>query len=274
VVFLTLLDYDFQRYGPDDERSRKAVADVDVIVGDLLAAAKRAGAETIVVSEYGIVGVQHPIDVNVALRKAGLLKARATPAGDVLDVFASRAFAVSDHQIAHVYVKDAADRAAARTCIEGLAHVDLVLEGQDLEAVGLAHARSGDLVAIAKSDAWFTYYYWLDASCEPDFAPTVDIHRKPGYDPCELFVDPTLRFPALRVARRLAQKKLGFRYLMDVIPRDPHLVRGSHGRLPDDPMDGPVFLASRPLAELGGAPDGAVAMTSVRERMLALLQRP
>ncbi len=274
LVYLPHLDYDFQRYGPDDARSHKAVADIDMIVGDLLAAAKRANAETIVVSEYGIVGVRHPIDINVALRKADLLKARATPAGDVLDVFASRAFAVSDHQIAHVYVKDAVDRAAARKCIEGLAHVDLVLEGPDLEAVGLAHARSGDLVAIAKPDAWFTYYYWLDENEEPDFAPTVDIHRKPGYDPCELFVDPALHFPALRVARRLAQKKLGFRYLMDVIPRDPRLVRGSHGRLPDDPLDGPVFLASRPLAEVGGAPDGALAMTSVRDRILALLQRP
>jgi hypothetical protein len=251
------------------------VADIDVVVGDLLAAAKRANAETIVVSEYGIVGVQHPIDVNIALRKAGLLAARATPAGEVLDVFASRAFAVADHQVAHVYVRDAADRAKTRACLEALAHVDRVLEGRDLEAVGLAHERAGDLVAIAKRDAWFTYYYWLDARDEPDFAPTVDIHRKPGYDPCELFLDPRLRFPKLRVARRLAQKKLGMRYLMDVIPRDPRLVRGSHGRLPDDPLDGPVFLSSsRSMAEVGGTVGGALAMTSVRDRILSLLQRP
>ncbi len=273
LVYLPHLDYDFQRFGPDDERSKQAVADIDAIVGDLLAAAQRANAETIVVSEYGIVSVEHPIDVNIALRKAGLLAARATPAGEVLDVFASRAFAVADHQIAHVYVRDAADRAKARRCLESLAHVDRVLEGADLEALGLAHERAGDLVAIAKRNAWFTYYYWLDARDEPDFAPTVDIHRKPGYDPCELFLDPTLRFPKLRVARRLAQKKLGMRYLMDVIPRDPRLVRGSHGRLPDDPLDGPVFLASRPMTEIGGAVDGPVAMTSVRDRILALLHR-
>jgi predicted AlkP superfamily pyrophosphatase or phosphodiesterase len=274
LAYLPHLDYDFQRYGPDDPRSQKAVAEIDAVAGHLLAAAQRAGAETIVVSEYGIVGVQHPIDVNVALRKAGLLAARATPAGEVLDVFASRAFAVSDHQIVHVYVQDRADRGAARACIEALDHVDLVLEGADIEKVGLAHARTGDLVAIAKPDAWFTYYYWLDPSSEPDFAPTVDIHRKPGYDPCELFVDPALRFPKLRVARRLAQKKLGMRYLMDVIPRDPRLVRGSHGRLPDDPLDGPVFLSSRRLEEMGGSAQGAVAMTSVRDRILALLERP
>jgi predicted AlkP superfamily pyrophosphatase or phosphodiesterase len=278
LVYLPHLDYDFQRYGPDDPRSQQAVADVDVLVRDLLAAAKRSGAETIVVSEYGIAAVEHPVHVNRALRKAGLLTARATPAGEVLDVFASRAFALADHQIAHVYVKDPADRSKARAVIEGLDHVDRVMEGNELESAGLAHARSGDLVALSDADAWFTYYYWLDASAEPDFAPTVDIHRKPGYDPCELFVDPALKLPALRVARRLAQKKLGMRYLMDVIPLDATLVQGSHGRIPEEPLDGPVFLCSAKWERCGGVPDydegdGIVEMTSVPERVLALLQR-
>jgi len=274
LVYLPHLDYDFQRFGPDHPRSKKAVEEVDVLVGDLLEAARRAGAETLVVSEYGIGAVEHPVHVNRALREAGLLAARPTPAGEVLDVFASRAFAVADHQVAHVYVEDAADRAPARKVLEGLDHVDRVLEGRELESAGLAHARSGDLVALSARDAWFTYYYWLDADAEPDFAPTVDIHRKPGYDPCELFVDPTLRFPKLRVARRLLQKKLGMRYLMDVIPRNPGLVRGSHGRLPEDPLDGPVCLSTRPFAQSGGEPEGGVvAMTSVRDRILALLER-
>jgi predicted AlkP superfamily pyrophosphatase or phosphodiesterase len=273
LVYLPHLDYDFQRYGPDDPRSHQAVADVDVLVGDQLAAARSAGAETHVVSEYGIAAVEHPVHVNRALRKAGLLAARATPAGEVLDVFASRAFALSDHQIAHVYVKDPADRSKARAVLESLDHVDRLLEGDELESAGLAHARSGDLVALSDANAWFTYYYWLDERAEPDFAPTVDIHRKPGYDPCELFVDPALSFPKLRIARRLLQKKLGMRYLMDVIPRDATLVRGSHGRLPKDPLDGPVFLSTRPLPETGPAPEGSVPRVSVRDRILALLGR-
>ena len=279
LVYLPHLDYDFQRHGPDDARSRRAVVEVDALVGELRAAAERVGAVTIVVSEYGIAAADQPIHVNRALREAGLLAARATPAGEILDVFASRAFAVSDHQIAHVYTRDERSRAAAREVLTGLGGVESVLEGPTLTAAGLAHPRSGDLVAIAAPRAWFTYYYWLDDEAEPDFAPTVDIHRKPGYDPCELFLDPRLKLPKLRVARRLAQKFPGMRYLMDVIPRDASLVRGSHGRWPADPVDGPVFLASVPFATAGGDPDpssrggSVVEMTSVPRRVLGCLDR-
>ena len=110
----------------------------------------------------------------------------------------------------------------------------------------LAHERSGDLIAIAGPDAWFTYYYWLDDRRAPDFARTVDIHRKPGYDPVELFLDPALRAPALTVGWKLARRRLGFRTLLDVIPLDATLVKGSHGRRPDiDDPDVPVFLTKR-----------------------------
>jgi predicted AlkP superfamily pyrophosphatase or phosphodiesterase len=272
LVYLPHLDYDFQRHGPDDPRSKHAVVEIDAIVGDLLRAAQLGGVRTVVVSEYGIDAVARAVHVNRVLREAGLLIARATPAGDVLDVFGSRAFAVSDHQIAHVYCRGGMARAAAREALARLPGVERVLEGPELAAAGLAHPRSGDLVLVAERDAWFTYYYWSDPRCEPDFARTVDIHRKPGYDPCELFVDPALRLPALRVARRLAQKKLGFRYRMDVIPLDAGLVKGSHGRLPDDPRDGPVFLTSETFDRCGGEPaHGVVAMESVSARVLALM---
>ncbi|MDZ4775076.1 MAG: alkaline phosphatase family protein [Planctomycetota bacterium] len=273
LVYLPHLDYDFQRFGPDDPRSDEAVVEIDRIVGDLRAAAERIGAATIVVSEYGLTNVSRPVHVNRALREAGFLKARVTPGGDVLDVFASRAFAVADHQIAHVYVKDPRDRHEVRACLTGLAGVEQVLEGAALAAEGLDHARSGDLVAISTPDAWFTYYYWPEGGDEPDFAPTVDIHRKPGYDPCELFVDPALASPKLRVVRRLLQKKLGFRYLMDVIPRDAALVKGSHGRRPLDERDGPVFLSNMPLRATGSSAEQHLAMTSVRDRILAALER-
>ncbi len=275
MVYLPHLDYDFQRFGPDDPRSLRAVEELDVVCGDLLRGAERFGAETIVVSEYGITSVSKPVHVNRVLREAGLLAVRETPAGEVLDVFASRAFAVSDHQLAHVYTKDRASTEAVARLAESLPGVDLVLGEKGKRALGLDHARAGDVVLVSQRDAWFTYLYWLDDRNAPDFARTVDIHRKPGYDPCELFLDPTIAFPKLHVARRLAQKKLGMRYLMDVIPLDATLVKGSHGRLPDDPLDGPVFLCSRPFGECGPEPDGSgiLPMTSVKDRVLALLAR-
>jgi hypothetical protein len=121
-------------------------------------------------------------------------------------------------------------------------------------------------VCIAEPGCWFAYHYWLDEDRRPDFATTVDIHRKPGYDPTELLFDPALRFPKLKVARRLLRKLLGFRYLMDVVGTDPTVVGGTHGRLYDDDAAGPVYLCS-------SAKDGAdeVAATEVRDRLLRLL---
>jgi hypothetical protein len=156
--------------------------------------------------------------------------------------------------------------------LRNLPGVAEVLDRGSQRKFGIDHARSGDLVAVARKGAWFTYYYWLDDELAPDFARTVDIHRKPGYDPCELFVDPRLASPKLRVAMRLAQKHLGMRYLMDVIPLDATLVKGTHGRLPDDPLDGPVFLCSRKFGPAGEEPKGGcVTMQSVAERVLGLL---
>ncbi|MCE9592691.1 MAG: alkaline phosphatase family protein [Planctomycetes bacterium] len=272
MVYLPHLDYDHQRFGPDDPRSRKALGEVDALCKKIRDAAGRAGAATVVVSEYGLNAVTGHEHLNRALRTAGLLAVRETPQGELLDPFASRAFAVADHQIAHVHTKDERSKSAAREVLAALPGVERVLDDAEKRAAGLDHPRAGDLVVIAKRESWFTYYYWLDDANAPDFARTVDIHRKPGYDPCELFVDPKLASPKLRVATRLAQKKLGLRYLMDVIPLDASLVRGSHGRVPDDPRDGPVFLCSLPWNRCGGAPRGSsVEMTSVSERVLALL---
>jgi len=118
------------------------------------------------------------------------------------------------------------------------------LDEEGKRAYGLDHPRSGDLVLISEKDAWFTYYYWEDDSRAPDFARTVNIHAKPGYDPCELFLDPAISFPKLKIAWSLLKKKLGFRYLLEVIPLDATLVRGSHGRVTDRPEDGPIFMTT------------------------------
>ncbi len=274
LVYLPHLDYSHQRFGPSDPRSLDAVAELDVLIGDLVEAADRAGAATVVVSEYAIEDAPHAVDINRALRRAGLLEVRQTPDGEILDPFGSRAFAAADHQIAHVYVKDQESREAAALCLRQLDGVDQVLDAEGKAAHHLDHPRAGDLVAVAKPGHWFTYYYWLDESAKPDFAPTVDIHRKPGYDPGELFTDPKLKFPLLRVVRRLVQKKLGFRYLMDVIPTSAEQVKGSHGRLPDTPEKGPIVLSSLPFADLGLEPGPAgVEMTAIKDAALRVLAR-
>ncbi|RPH61028.1 MAG: alkaline phosphatase family protein, partial [Burkholderiales bacterium] len=139
-----------------------------------------------------------------------------------------------------------------------------VLDRDGQRAFGLDHARSGELVALARPDAWFTYYYWLDDNRAPDFAHLVEIHRKPGYDPVELFVDPAIRSPKLAIGWRLARRALGFRTLMDVIPLDARLVKGSHGRVTDDAQAGPLFISSAPQL----LPDGPVAATAVKEAIL------
>ena len=204
------------------------------------------------------------IHINRALREAGWIRVRPELGLEILDPGASPAFAVSDHQIAHVYVRDPARQGQVRALLENIPGIEKVLDREEQRNLGLDHRRSGDLLAVSRADKWFSYYYWLDDSVAPDFARTVDIHRKPGYDPAELFVDPEIRLPFLRVGRRLLQKALGFRYLMDVIPLDAKLVKGSHGRPTEDPNQGPVFLSTEP----GLVPDGEIPAAGVRDLIL------
>jgi predicted AlkP superfamily pyrophosphatase or phosphodiesterase len=272
LVYLPHLDYDLQRFGPHDPRARQALRDVDAQAGRLIDAADRIGAETVVVSEYAIAAVDRPVHVNRVLREHGLLEVRREPLGwETLDAGASRAFAVADHQVAHVHVARPEDLAETKALLERTPGIDRVLDRAAQAEFGLDHPRAGELVAVAAPGAWFTYFFWLDDALAPDYARTVDIHRKPGYDPCELLLDPALRFPKLRIARRLAQKKLGFRYYMDVIGLDATIVKGSHGRLPTpgrETVEGPVFVSSSRRIERD-----RIAMTDVKSLLLDLLFR-
>jgi predicted AlkP superfamily pyrophosphatase or phosphodiesterase len=241
LVYVPHLDYDLQRFGPDGPEAAAAAAEVDAVLAPVLEAAARRGATVIALSEYGITPASRPIDINRLLRAEGLLEVYTQAGMEYLDPWMSRAFAVADHQVAHVYVRDKADidRVAA-LCSE----VGSLVDKSDL---GLDHPRAGDLVLLAPPDAWFTYYYWLDDKRAPDFARLVDIHRKPGYDPAELFFDPAGPGAAKgRAGVALLRKKLGMRYSMNVVGLDAgaRAVRGSHGRLPDSPEDGPVLLCS------------------------------
>ncbi|WP_067500063.1 alkaline phosphatase family protein [Actinoplanes sp. TFC3] len=247
LVYVPHLDYDLQRYGPSGPRAAAAAAELDVVLGPVLDAADARGATVVVLSEYGITEVNRPVDVNRALRREGLLSVYTQAGMEYLDPWVSRAFAVADHQVAHVYVRDESEISSVSKVLAGLPGVASVLDRADQAAAGLDHERSGELVLVAEPDSWFTYYYWLDDDRAPDFARLVEIHRKPGYDPAELFFDPAGPAAAKgRAALALLRKKTGMRYLMNVVGLDAgaRAVRGSHGRLPGDPADGPVLLCS------------------------------
>jgi predicted AlkP superfamily pyrophosphatase or phosphodiesterase len=264
LVYLPHLDYDLQRFGPDDPRIAVSLREIDAVVGDLIVNAARDGARVVILSEYGITPVSTPVHVNRALRQAGLLRVRREGDGELLDPSQSDAFAVSDHQIAHVYLAKPDLLEEVRHIIASLPGVERVLDRAEQSSVGLDHARSGELVALARRDAWFTYYYWLDDRNAPDFARLVEIHRKPGYDPVELFVDPAIRFPKFAIGWRLARRALGLSTLMDIVPLDATLIRGSHGRVTDNAADGPVFISS----EHRLTPQGPVAATTVKQLIL------
>jgi predicted AlkP superfamily pyrophosphatase or phosphodiesterase len=269
MVYLPHLDYDHQRFGPGAPESAEAARALDTVVGELVDVARGRGDTVVVLSEYGITDARRPVDVNRALRRAGLLNVYTQAGMEYLDPWTSRAFAVADHQVAHVYVGDPADVPAAREALAGLPGIDLVLEGDDRLAAGLGHERAGELVLVADPDAWFTYYYWLDDARAPDFAKQVEIHRKPGYDPAELFMDPEDRLVKARAGAALVRKKIGMRYVMSVVPLDPSPVKGTHGRLPAEAADAPVLLCSD-----GSVARDRIAATEVRDLLLELAGVP
>lgn len=247
LVYLPHLDYDLQRFGPDDPRIAKSLAEIDAVAGDLIEFYAAAGVKPIVLSEYGIVPVRGEVAINRELRRLGALQTRTERGREALDAFASEAFAVVDHQIAHVYLRcDLRRRREIAEHLRGLDGVADLLEGESLAAAGLGHPRSGDLVAIARPDRWFSWGHWLEDARAPDYARCVEIFRKSGFDPCELHLDPAIRFPRIAVGWRLLKKSLGQRVLMDLIPLDGSLVGGSHGRTDLAPAHRPLLLGDLP----------------------------
>jgi predicted AlkP superfamily pyrophosphatase or phosphodiesterase len=252
LIYLPHLDYNLQRLGVTNPAIRADVRAVDAIAGDLIAFYTARGARIVVLSEYGITDVSMPVHINRLLREHGLIAVREEQGLDVLDPGASAAFAVADHQVAHIYVNDAARIDDVRALVAAAAGVEQVLGAEAKRQAGIDHPRAGDLIAIAAPDAWFTYYYWLDDRRAPDYARTVDIHRKPGYDPVELVLDPAIRIPPLSIGWKLAKRKMGFRTLLDVTPLDASLVKGSHGRGDGRDEDAPVFISQERSLIQGG----------------------
>lgn len=243
LCYLPHLDYVLQREGPGGPTLRRELRELDRVLEVLMEACRQRGARLLICSEYGIERATRAVHPNRALREAGLLSTRLEFGGQNLDLNASAAFAMCDHQVAHVYVQRPESLGAVRERLAALPGVQRVLGHGELAEIELDHPRSGDLVLLPEPGAWFAYPWWTDAAEAPDYARAVDIHRKPGYDPCELLRDAGALGTAAKVAWFMLRKSLGMRALLQCTPLDAHLVKGTHGRVDLDPELEPVLLA-------------------------------
>ncbi|KQM71452.1 phosphodiesterase [Pedobacter sp. Leaf216] len=250
LIYLPHLDYCLQKFGPDLEKISTELTEIDQVVEELVRFYESRGAKIMLLSEYGISPVNNPIHLNSLLRENGLLQIREERGLELLDAGASKAFVVADHQIAHVYINDKSVTEKVKSILKGIAEIELVLDKEEQKKHHINHERSGDLVLVAKEGSWFTYYFWLDDAKAPDYARVVDIHKKPGYDPVEMFMT-----SKLRAGYKLLRKKAGFRYVMDVIPLDATLVKGSHGRTNVEDAFKPILVTSKAVNKKLQAPD-------------------
>ena len=242
LIYLPHLDYVLQKHN-NENIILKDLKELDVVYKDLITFYESKRVKIILLSEYGINPVKSPFHINQLLRKQGYIKIREENGLELLDYGISSAFAMADHQIAHIYIKDKNDLPNIKKLLEDCPEIDVVLDAEGQKEQHINHERSGDLVIVAKKEHWFTYYYWLDDEKAPDFARMVDIHKKPGYDPAELFTDPKKKIMFFRIALKLLRKKLGFRTLLDIIPLNAKLVKGSHGTINVDEEYYPLLVA-------------------------------
>lgn len=246
LIYLPHLDYCLQKHGVDFSKIQNELGEIDRVLEQLITHYQKKNARIILLSEYGINDVNRPVHLNRVLREAGLISVRQERWYELLDAGVSEAFAACDHQIAHVYVKDKSRIPFVKQLLEKVPGVKWVLDEAGKREHHIDHDRAGDLVVMAETDSWFTYYYWFDDKKAPDYAHLVDIHRKPGYDPVEMFMDPANPLIKLRAGYKLARKLMGFRYLMDVIPLDATLVKGSHGAVLAPQQFHPVLITDQP----------------------------
>lgn len=232
-IYLPHLDYAAQKCGPNSEPARQALVELDEVIGRLSEGVQAALGEAplwMVASEYGIVPVEHALYPNRLLRLRGLLKVRKEADGEHLDLERSQAWALVDHQFSHIFCTDDTAIGKAAQIFQGMPGVAEVLVGADRAKYGLDHPRSGEIVLISAPHSWQAYYWWNDNDQAPAFTRTVDIHRKPGYDPAELFFDPATKS----------------------IPLDASLVQGSHGAPAVTDSQRGVFLTSQSGVLEGG----------------------
>jgi len=237
LIYLPHLDYCLQKYGQDLAAIKSDLSEIDKIVEQLVNYYTAKKARIILLSEYGITNVDRPVHINRELRKNGFLQIRTERGLELLDPGASKAFAVADHQVTHIYINDRFVASQVRQILDQVPGIQVILNKVEQQKYHIDHERSGDLVVMANEHSWFTYYFWLDDAKAPDYARVVDIHKKPGYDPVELFMT-----SKARAGYKLLRKKMGLRYVMDVIPLNAELIKGSHGRLVTEKQFHPVLI--------------------------------
>jgi predicted AlkP superfamily pyrophosphatase or phosphodiesterase len=242
LIYLPHLDYCLQKFGPDIAKIGKELREIDALVEELVRYYSSKAAKIILLSEYGISPVSNPIHINRLLRKNDLLGIRVERGLELLDAGASKAFAVADHQVAHIYINDPSVTRQVAEIVSSISGVAHVLDKEEQKKYHIDHERSGDFVLMADQQSWFTYYFWLDDAVAPDYARVVDIHKKPGYDPVEMFMT-----SKARAGYKLLRKKLGLRYVMDVIPLDATLIKGSHGSVEIEDRYFPILVTNAPL---------------------------
>ncbi|RCH53748.1 alkaline phosphatase family protein [Mucilaginibacter hurinus] len=250
LIYLPHLDYCLQKFGPDNAKIAKGLGEIDALVEEVVSFYEQKNARVILLSEYGIAPVNNPVHLNRLFRQHGLLEVRVERGTELLDAGASKAFVVADHQIAHVYINDPSVTEQVKELIKTVPAVELILDRADQAKYHIDHERAGDLVLMADKDSWFTYYFWLDDAKAPDYARVVDIHKKPGYDPVEMFMT-----SKARAGYKLLRKKAGLRYVMDVIPLDSTLINGSHGRIGVEDQYKPVLITDQKQADTITGPD-------------------
>ncbi len=265
LVYLPHLDYCLQTIGPDPDRIAPQLKEIDDVAGALIAHYEAKGIRVIVLSEYGVSAVTKQIHINRLFRQRGWISYREELGREMIDPATCRVFAVADHQIAHVYINDERIRDEVRTLLEGTDGIAEVLDDAGKEAHGLAHPRAGDLVALSDPDAWFTYYFWLDDERAPDYARTVDIHQKPGYDPAEMVWDTSVPAVKPKAFATILKRKAGFRGLLQTVPLNGDGIHGSHGVPTTDPEHGPLFITQQ--TDL--LPDATIDATEVFHQMKA-----
>lgn len=268
LVYLPHLDYNLQRLGPENPNIGQDLREIDEVVADLTQHLEKRGVHVVILSEYGITQVDRPIHLNRIFREKGWLCWRDELKREVLDPGNCAALAIPDHQVAHIYLNDPSIADEVAETIREIEGVTEVIDRNEQASRGLLHERSGDFLVVSDERSWFTYYYWEKDRKAPDYARCVDIHRKPGYDPVELFIDPKIRFPKLKIFLKLARKVLGFRTLLDVIPLDADLVKGSHGCIPASQEDHPVLIGN-----FGDLAETAIPADSVEQVLYGVCTR-
>ena len=210
LMYLPTLDYDLQRFGPDHPKASKAVAALMSQLDMLITAARARGYEIVIFGDYAIAPTQGlAVFPNQALAEAGLFATRRIGRMLYPNFHQCPAMAVVDHEIAHVYLGNLADVEKIYRVMSELPGVASVKWGEEIEKAGLNNPNCGELILTAAPGRWFAYPWWHDAKEAPDYAGHIDIHNKPGFDPCELFFG----WPPMRISSNTSR------------------IRGSHGRI-------------------------------------------